>query len=45
MFAAVAAQAFKSYATFRVERGIKLMELEQLVGSNSFGRYLFPLLN
>ncbi len=37
VFAAVVAQAFKTYATFRVERGIKLMELEQLVGSNSFG--------
>lgn len=29
--------AFKTYATWRVERGIKLMRLEQLVGSNSFG--------
>ena len=37
VFAAVVAQAFKTYATFRVERGIRLMELEQLVGSNSFG--------
>jgi hypothetical protein len=27
----------KSYATFKVERGIKLMQLEQLVGANSFG--------
>jgi hypothetical protein len=36
VFAAVVAQAFKSYATFRVERGIRLMELEQLVGSSSF---------
>lgn len=37
VFAAVVAQVFKAFATFRVERGIKLMELEQLVGSNSFG--------
>lgn len=37
VFAAVTAQAFKTWATYRVERGIKLMELEQLVGSNSFG--------
>lgn len=36
-FAAVTAQGFKSYATYRVERGVKLIELEQLVGSNSFG--------
>jgi hypothetical protein len=27
---------FKSFATFKVERGIKLRELEQLVGSTSF---------
>ena len=37
VFAAVTAQCFKSWATYKVERGIKLMELEQLVGSNSFG--------
>jgi hypothetical protein len=37
MFAAVVAQAFKTWATWKVERGVKLGELEQLVGSNSFG--------
>jgi hypothetical protein len=37
IFAAVVAQVLKAWATFKVERGIKLMELEQLVGSNSFG--------
>ena len=37
IFAAVVAQSFKTWATFRVERGIRLMQLEQLVGSNSFG--------
>ncbi|KAK0649541.1 hypothetical protein B0T16DRAFT_456949 [Cercophora newfieldiana] len=37
VFAAVTAQGFKTWATFKVERGVKLMELEQLVGSNSFG--------
>lgn len=37
VFAAVVAQVFKAYATWRVERGIKLMQLEQLIGSNSFG--------
>ena len=37
VFAAVVAQVFKAWATYKVERGIKLMELEQLVGSNSFG--------
>lgn len=37
VFAAVVAQVFKAYATWKVERGIKLMQLEQLVGSNSFG--------
>ncbi len=37
VFAAVVAQVFKAFATFRVERGIKLMQLEQLIGSNSFG--------
>ncbi|KAL1890955.1 hypothetical protein Sste5346_007952 [Sporothrix stenoceras] len=36
VFAAVVAQCFKTYATYRVERGIKLLQLEQLVGSNSF---------
>jgi hypothetical protein len=36
VFAAVVAQCFKAWATYKVERGIKLMELEQLVGSNSF---------
>lgn len=36
VFAAVVAQCFKAYATFKVERGIRLMELEQLVGSSSF---------
>ncbi|CAK7234221.1 hypothetical protein SEUCBS140593_008868 [Sporothrix eucalyptigena] len=36
VFAAVVAQCFKTYATYKVERGIKLMQLEQLVGSNSF---------
>ena len=36
VFAAVVAQCFKAWATYRVERGIKLMELEQLIGSNSF---------
>jgi hypothetical protein len=36
VFAAVVAQCFKAWATFKVERGIKLMELEQLVGSSSF---------
>ena len=40
VFAAVVAQAFKTWATFRVERGVKLMELEQLVGSNSFASAL-----
>lgn len=37
IFAAVVAQCLKTWATYRVERGVKLMELEQLVGSNSFG--------
>lgn len=37
VFAAVVAQVFKAYATWKVERGIKLMRLEQLLGSNSFG--------
>jgi hypothetical protein len=37
VFAAVTAQVFKAWATYKVERGIKLMELEQLIGSNSFG--------
>ncbi|KAH8902051.1 hypothetical protein BR93DRAFT_362954 [Coniochaeta sp. PMI_546] len=37
VFAAVVAQVFKAWATYKVERGIKLMELEQLIGSNSFG--------
>jgi hypothetical protein len=37
VFAAVVAQVFKAYATWRVERGIKLIQLEQLIGSNSFG--------
>lgn len=37
VFAAVTAQAFKTWAAYKVERGIKLMELEQLVGSSSFG--------
>ncbi|KAH8653569.1 hypothetical protein BX600DRAFT_515834 [Xylariales sp. PMI_506] len=37
VFAAVVAQCLKTWAAFRVERGIKLMELEQLIGSNSFG--------
>ncbi|KAK0743996.1 hypothetical protein B0T18DRAFT_448539 [Schizothecium vesticola] len=37
VFAAVAAQGFKTWAAYKVERGVKLMELEQLVGSNSFG--------
>ena len=37
VFAAVTAQGFKTWATYKVERGVKLMELEQLVGSNSFG--------
>ncbi|KAH8668384.1 hypothetical protein BX600DRAFT_434925 [Xylariales sp. PMI_506] len=37
VYAAVIAQCLKTWATYRVERGIKLMELEQLVGSNSFG--------
>lgn len=37
VFAAVVAQGFKAFATYKVERGIKLMELEQLVGCNSFG--------
>jgi hypothetical protein len=36
IFAAVVAQVFKTFATYKVERGIKLMELEQLVGSSSF---------
>jgi hypothetical protein len=36
VFAAVTAQGFKTWASYRVERGVKLMELEQLVGSNSF---------
>ncbi len=36
VFAAVVAQCFKTFATYKVERGIKLMQLEQLVGSNSF---------
>lgn len=40
VFAAVVAQVFKAYATWRVERGIKLMQLEQLIGSNSFGSAL-----
>ncbi|KAH8671589.1 hypothetical protein BX600DRAFT_510254 [Xylariales sp. PMI_506] len=35
-FAAIVAQVFKAYATWKVERGIKLIRLEQLVGSNSF---------
>ncbi len=37
VFAAVVAQCFKTWATYRLEKGIRLMELEQLVGSNSFG--------
>lgn len=37
VFAAVTAQRFKTWASYKVERGVKLMELEQLVGSNSFG--------
>ncbi|KAK0716359.1 hypothetical protein B0H67DRAFT_610877 [Lasiosphaeris hirsuta] len=37
VFAAVTAQGFKTWAAYKVERGVKLMELEQLVGSNSFG--------
>jgi len=37
VFAAVTAQAFKTWAAYKVERGVKLMELEQLIGSNSFG--------
>ncbi|KAH8646878.1 hypothetical protein BX600DRAFT_443848 [Xylariales sp. PMI_506] len=37
VFAAVIAQVFKAYATWKVERGIQLIQLEQLVGSNSFG--------
>lgn len=40
VFAAVVAQCFKTYATYRVERGIKLLQLEQLVGSNSFASAL-----
>lgn len=36
VFAAVVAQVFKAYATWKVERGIKLIQLEQLVGSSSF---------
>jgi hypothetical protein len=36
VFAAVVAQVFKAYATWKVERGIKLMQLEQLIGSSSF---------
>jgi len=36
IFAAVIAQLLKTWATYRVERGMKLMELEQLVGSSSF---------
>jgi len=40
IFAAVVAQAFKTWATFRVERGVKLMDLEQLVGSSSFGNVI-----
>jgi hypothetical protein len=36
VFAAVVAQAFKTWATYRVERGVTLGELEQLVGANSF---------
>lgn len=36
VFAAVVAQAFKTWATHRVERGVTLGELEQLVGANSF---------
>jgi hypothetical protein len=27
----------KSYASFRIERGVKLLKVEQLLGSNSFG--------
>ncbi|KAM7183983.1 hypothetical protein V8F33_013254 [Rhypophila sp. PSN 637] len=40
VFAAVTAQGFKTWATFRVERGVRLMELEQLVGSHSVGSVL-----
>ncbi|CAK7212230.1 hypothetical protein SBRCBS47491_001387 [Sporothrix bragantina] len=40
VFAAVVAQCFKTYATYKVERGIKLMQLEQLVGSSSFASAL-----
>ncbi|KAK0641824.1 hypothetical protein B0T16DRAFT_420578 [Cercophora newfieldiana] len=36
VFAAVTAQGFKTWAAYKVERGVKLMELEQLVGSSSF---------
>jgi hypothetical protein len=36
VFAAVVAQAFKTWATYRVEGGVSLGELEQLVGANSF---------
>jgi hypothetical protein len=32
------ASVFKSIAVFRLEKGIKLVRIEQLVGSNSFGR-------
>jgi hypothetical protein len=37
VFAAVVAQCLKTWATHRVERGIKLVELEQLLGANSVG--------
>ncbi|KAH8660203.1 hypothetical protein BX600DRAFT_438418 [Xylariales sp. PMI_506] len=37
VFAAVVAQCLKTWASYRVERGIRLMDLEQLVGANSFG--------
>ncbi|KUJ11328.1 uncharacterized protein LY89DRAFT_242512 [Mollisia scopiformis] len=35
IFAAIVAQSLRAYATYRVERGVRLMTLEQLVNSNS----------
>lgn len=37
VFAAVVAQSLKMYAAYRVERGIRLMTLEQLISSPSVG--------
>jgi hypothetical protein len=35
VFAAIAAQSLKALATYKVERGIRLMALEQLISGHS----------